>query len=331
MKSWHTRHGLFLLVAFCAGSLVTAPLKAQDAADHWPDKAISLVVPFPAGGTADILGRQVARQLHDVLNVSVVVENKAGAATAIGATYVARAAKDGYTLLLSAGSTFTTTPHLKGQLPYSLDDFVPVAAVATIPFAFVVRKDFPAKTLAEFVQYAKEHPGKINNATNGQGSIVHLLGELVGKGLGVQFTMVHYKGAAPATADMLAGVIDSNVEALTASVPNVNTGGYRALAMIAEERAPLLPDVPTFKELGYPAVVGETWMSIFAPAGTPKSIVDKLSKSINQITNSAEYKDAMLKLGDDAKTTTPEELLDVTKKESAMWKALIEQLGIKGE
>src|SRR5690606_17340069 len=114
--------------------------------------------------------------------------------------------KDGYTLLLSSGSTFTTTPHLMENLPYSLDDFAPVAAVATVPFAFVVRKDFPARTLAEYVAYAKAHPGKINNATNGQGSMVHLLGELVATGLGVKLTQVHYKGAAPATMDMISGV-----------------------------------------------------------------------------------------------------------------------------
>lgn len=303
---------------------------AQDL-NAWPTKALSMVVPFPAGGPADILGRQVAKQLGEVLGVPVVVENKAGAATAIGASFVARAPKDGYTLLLSAGSTFTTTPHLKEQLPYSLKDFEPVGAVATIPFAFVVKKDFPAKTLAEFIDYARANPGKVNNATNGQGSMVHLLGELVGKGLDVKLTMVHYKGAAPSTADMLAGVIDSNVEALTASVPNVRAGNYRALAVLTEKRAPLFPDVPTFKELGYPAIVGETWMSIFAPAGTPKTTIDKLNRALATVIESPEYIEAMRKLGNDPRLTTPAQLLAVTQQESEMWRQLILSLGIKGE
>jgi len=324
--------GLGLLSALFAINVASvADAQPADVASVWPSKPITLVVPFPAGGPADILGRQVARQLHDVLRVSIIVENKAGAATAIGASFVARAPADGYTLLFSAGSTFTTTPHLKEQLPYRLEEFEPVAAVATIPFAFVVKKDFPAQSLDEFVRYARSHPGKINNATNGQGSMVHLLGELVAKGIDAKFTMVHYKGAAPATADMLAGVIDSNVEALTATVPNVTAGHYRALAVLSEDRAPLMPDVPTFKELGYPAVVGETWMSIFAPAGTPKAVVQRLSQALNEITRSSEFGQAMLKLGNDPKTTTPEQLLAVTQKESAMWQALIKQLGIKGE
>src|SRR5207237_6317361 len=144
----------------------------------------------------------------------------------------------------------------------------PVATVCTVPFAFVVKKDFPAKTLREYVAYAKANPGKINNATNGQGSMVHLLGELIAQGLDVKLTHVHYKGAAPATMDMLGGVIDSNVEALTSAVPNVNTGQYRALAVLSAERQPLMPNVPTFKELGYPSVVGETWFAVFAAAGT---------------------------------------------------------------
>jgi tripartite-type tricarboxylate transporter receptor subunit TctC len=323
---------LVLTWALAAATAVPFGALAQGGgAAAWPMKPVTLVVPYPPGGTADVVGRQLAQRLREELGQTFIVENAAGAATAIGATAVARAPKDGYTLLLSAGTTFTTNPHLADKLTYKLDDFDPVATVTTVPFAFVVKKDFPAKTLAEFVTYAKANPGKINNGTNGQGSMVHLLGELVSRGLGVPMTHVHYKGAAPATMDMIGGVIDSNVEALTTAVPNINAGQYRALAVLSAERQPLMPDVPTFKELGYPTIVGETWFAVFAPAGTPKPVIDKLGAALRKITSSAGFGDAMRKLGNEAKTSTPEELRAVTLQQSQLWGDLIRRLNIKAE
>ncbi len=309
---------------------LAAAAQAGDAAS-WPGKPVTLIVPFPPGGTSDVVGRQLAQQLGEVMGGTFIIENKAGAATAIGASYVARAPKDGYTLLLSAGSTFTTTPHLIEKLPYKIDDFAPVAAVATVPFAFVVKKDFPAKTVAEYVAYAKAQPGKINNATNGQGSMVHLLGELIATGLDVKMTQVHYKGAAPATMDMTGGIVDSNVEALTSALPNVNAGKYRAIAVLSAERLPLMPDVPTFRELGYPSIVGETWYAVFAPAGTPKPIVDKLNAALRKVTTSPRFAEAMRKIGNEPKASTPAELIEVTQQQSRNWSELIKRLGIRAE
>ena len=321
-------------LAVAAGLALTALLPfgagAQDAAS-WPNKPVTLVIPYPPGGTSDVVGRILAQRLRDELGQSFIAENKAGAATAIGATAVARAPKDGYTMLLSAGTTFTVIPHMNDKLQYKLEDFEPVAAVATVPFAFVVKKDFPAASIREFAAYAKANPGKVNNATNGPGSMVHLLGELVAQGLGVKLTHVHYKGAAPATMDMLAGVVDSNVEALTSALPNVEAGKYRALAVLSEERLPLLPNVPTFKELGYPSVVGETWYAVFAPAGTPKPIVDKLNATLRKITTSPSFMEAMRKLGNEAKTGTPAELRDLTVQQSKSWGEMIRKHSIKME
>lgn len=304
---------------------------AQSAAPAWPTRPITLVIPFPPGGASDVVGRQLAQRLGDILGTPVVIENKAGAATAIGATHVARAPKDGYTLLLSAGSTFTVTPNLNDKLPYKLDDFEPVAAVATVPFAFVVKKDFPAKTLQEYVAYAKANPGKINNATNGQGSMVHLLGELIASGLDVKLTQVHYKGAAPAMMDMIGGVVDSNVEALTNAVPNVKAGQYRALAVLSAERMPLMPDTPTFRELGHPSIVGETWYGVFAPLGTPKPVIDKLNVALKSITTSASFAESMRMVGNEPKSSTPAELRETTLQQSRMWGDLIKRLNIKVE
>ena len=288
------RNRLKLMAAACALLALGAQAQTADPA-AWPTKPVTLVVPYPPGGTSDVVGRQLAQRLREELGTVFVIDNRAGAATAIGASFVARAPKDGYTLLLSAGTTFTTNPHLNDKLSYKLEDFAPIAALCTVPFAFVVKKDFPAKTLREYVSYAKANPGKINNATNGQGSMVHLLGELIANGLDIKFTEVHYKGAAPATMDMIAGVIDSNVEALTSAVPNVNAGQYRALAVLSAERQALMPTVPTFRELGYPSVLGETWYGVFAPVGTPKPIVDKLAAAIHRITTSASFGEAMRK------------------------------------
>lgn len=311
-----------------AAALLPLAAGAQDASG-WPNKPVTLVIPYPPGGTSDVVGRILAQRLREELGQTFIAENKAGAATAIGATAVARAPKDGYTFLLSAGTTFTVIPHMNDKLQYKLEDFDPVAAVATVPFAFVVKKDFPAATMKEFTAYAKANPGKINNATNGQGSMVHLLGELVAQGLGVKLTHVHYKGAAPATMDMLAGVVDSNVEALTSAVPNVEAGKYRALAVLSEERLPLLPTVPTFKELGYPSVVGETWYAVFAPAGTPKPIVEKLNTTLRKITTSPAFIESMRKLGNEAKASTPAELRDLTLQQSKSWGEMIRKHGIK--
>ena len=316
-----------------AGALAALPLlpSTAHAQDAWPSKPVSLIVPYPPGGTSDVIGRQLAQRLREELGQTFVVENKAGAATAIGATAVARAPKDGYTLLLSAGTTFTVNPHFNDKLQYKLDDFEAVAPVATVPFAFVVRKDFPARTLKEYAAYAKAHPGKINNATNGQGSMVHLLGELIALGLDAKLTQVHYKGAAPATMDMLSGVIDSNVEALTSAVPNVNAGQYRVLAVLSAERLPLMPEVPTFRELGFPSIVGETWFAVFAPLGTPKPALDKLGAALRKITSSVSFAEAMRKIGNEAKSGTPAELRATTLEQSQLWGELIRRLNIKAE
>jgi tripartite-type tricarboxylate transporter receptor subunit TctC len=320
-----------------AGSLAAALLHLEAVAQStdlaaWPSKPVSLVVPYPPGGTSDVIGRQLAQRLREELGTAFIVENKAGASTAIGATHVARSPKDGYTILLSAGTTFTVVPHLNQKLAYTLDDFEPVAAVATVPFVFVVKKDFPAKNLREYVAYAKANPGKVINGTNGQGSLVHLLGELIANGLDVKLTQVHYKGAAPATIDMIGGVIDSNVEALTSAVPNVNAGQYRALAVLSPERLPLMPQVPTFRELGYPSIVGETWFAVFAPAGTPKPIINKLGAALKKITTSETFVESMSKIGNEAKSSaSPAELLAVTQQQSKLWGGMVKRLDIKPE
>lgn len=294
---------MVIAAALAVSLTAVAPARPQ----QYPDRNITMVVPFPPGGTTDIVARILTEQLSADLGKQVIIENRGGASTSIGAQYVAGADKDGYTLLFASATTFTTNPHLL-PIKYKLEDFAPVAMVVKVPFAFVVKKDFPAKNIAEFRAYALAHPNQVNNATNGPGSTVHLMGEVVARGLGVKLQHVHYRGAAPAMNDMLAGIVDSNVEALTNTVPNHKAGTYRALAVLSEERLPQLPDVPTFKELGFPSIVGSTWFAVFAPAATPQPVVNKLSAAITRIVKTPEFARKMEPIGNQPWPMTPAEL-----------------------
>ncbi|MBO9353410.1 tripartite tricarboxylate transporter substrate binding protein [Bordetella petrii] len=312
----------------------TAPFSSfaqSGSAADWPARPVTLVVPFPAGGLSDVIGRQLATLLQEELGQNVIVENRAGAATAIGASFVARAPKDGYTLLLSSGSTFTVLPHLKDKLAYKLADFDPVGTVCISPYVFVVRHGFPAKTLDEFIAYAKANPGKINNATTGQGSMVHLLGELVASSLGISVTQVHYKGTAPLKVDMIGGQVDATEDTMGSALPSVQDGKYRALAMMTAERQAVMPDIPTFKELGYPSVIGETLYAVFAPAGTPEPIIEKLNTVLRKVTTSPRFGEAMRGIGNEPKASTPAELREITMQQSQQLGDLIKRLNLKAD
>lgn len=312
--------------ALIVGLGVSATAGAQG---DYPSRPITLVVPYPAGGTTDVVARLLADDLGKRLGQTIVVENKGGASTAVGASFVARAPNDGYTLLIAAATTFSTNPHLYKDLNYKLEDFDPVGMVVRVPFAFVVKKDLPVNNIAEFIEHAKKHSKGLNQATNGNGSLVHLAGYLVGKELGVPLTFVHYRGAAPAMTDMMGGVVDSNVEALTNAVPNVTDKRYKALAVLSEERAPALPDVPTFKELGYPNLVAESYFAMFAPAGTPEPALEKLSSALAETVGSEGFKAAMSNVHNMAVPSTSEELGEYARKESARWGKIIQDGGIK--
>lgn len=315
---------VFGAILAAAAALATPRAEAAD----YPARPIKLVVPFPAGGTTDVVARLLADRVSPSLGQQMIVENRGGASTTLGAMAVANASKDGYTLLLASASTFTTVPHVM-NVQYGLADFEPISMVVKVPFAFVVKKDLPAKTLGEFRAYALAHPGAINNATNGAASLVHLAGEVVAMELGIKVTHIHYRGAAPATADMLAGTVDSNVEALTSALPNVQEGSYRALAVLSPERLPQLPNVPTFTELGYPKVQAASWFAVLAPAGTPRAITDRLSAEIDRIVRAPDFAARMEQIGNVATTMSPAELKTLIANESAFWGEVVRQADIK--
>ena len=324
MAGWMAWRVLGALAA--AAVFAGPPARAAD----YPVRPVTLVVPFPAGGTTDVVARLLAERLTPGLGQQIVIENRGGASTTIGATVVANAQKDGYTLLLASASTFTTIPHVM-KVRYTLADFEPISMVVKVPFAFVVKKDFPAKTLAEFRAHALARPTAVNNATNGPGSLVHLAGEVAARELGVKVTHVHYRGAAPATQDMMAGIVDSNVEALTNAVPNVQAGAYRALAVLSSQRLPQMPDVPTFAELGYPKVQAESWFAVLAPAGTPAEVTARLSAEIDKVVRSPDFAKRMEEIGNVAVPMGPAELKDFIAKESTLWGGVIREAGVKIE
>lgn len=250
------------------------------AAQTYPSKPITLVVPFAPGGTVNLMGRLIAQRMSEVVGQPVVVDNKAGGGGTIGATFVARAPADGYTLLLGSMGQ-AVQPLLYKNLPFDgTKAFAPVATFAAVPNVLAVSLNTPAKNVAELVQYAKANPGKLNMGSAGVGSINHLLGAMFESRAQVDFTHVPYKGAAPATTDLQSGQINL----LFANLPNVlafaKAGKVRLLGVAADKRNPFIPDVPTFAEAGVKDVAVESWYSIMAPAGTPADVVRKLEHAV---------------------------------------------------
>ncbi|HEX7892212.1 MAG TPA: tripartite tricarboxylate transporter substrate binding protein [Ramlibacter sp.] len=257
---------------------------ATTASAAYPDKPIKLVVPFAPGGTVNLIGRLLAERLSHSLGQQVIVENKGGAGGTIGADFVAKSAPDGYTLLLASSSHQSFHPLLYKKLPYDPNkDFTQVALFAAVPNVLVVSNNVPAKNVREFVAHAKASPKKLFMGSAGNGSVNQLVGELFQHKTGTGFEHVPFKGAGPATVDLLAGQIDLMFVNLPNVIAHVQSGKVRALAVASARRVSSLPDVPTMAEAGVPDFVVDSWAGVLAPAGTPKAIVDKLSIEINKL------------------------------------------------
>jgi len=260
-------------------ALGLAPMAAL--AQAWPARPIKIINPFPPGSPVDVVARSVAQSLEGGLKQSVVVDYKAGAGGTIGAGEVARAPADGYTLLVTSSSTHVIAPALRRQMPYDANnDFVPVALIGYGPTVIVVHPSVPASTLAEFVQYAKANPGKVSYASSGPGTILHLSGELFAHKTGTQLLHVPYKGAVPASTDLLGGQVQAMFDSISNASPQVRAGKLKALAVVTPERTPLLPGVPTATEAGFPGLDFPAWLGVFAPAATPKEVVDRIASTL---------------------------------------------------
>ncbi|WP_298368906.1 tripartite tricarboxylate transporter substrate binding protein [uncultured Bradyrhizobium sp.] len=282
------------IVALTALLVAAPPARAAD----YPTCPIKLVVPYAAGGPTDVLGRIVGEYLGRDLKQVVVVENKAGAQGAIGAEAVARSDPDGYTLFVTAASIFVLNPLLYKKLPYDpARDFRLLSVITDAPMIMEVHPSVPAKTIAEFVAYAKKNPGKLNFGSAGTGGTVHLAGEMFKQMAGVEMTHVPYKGAGPALQDLLSGNIQLMFDTLGTALPPVKSGMLRALGVSSTERVPDLPDLPTIAESGYPDYAVSVWYGIAAPSKVPHEIADKIKASLDRALNDEAFRASLVRIG----------------------------------
>ncbi len=300
-------------------------------AQAWPTKPIRLVVTYPAGGGADLMARLVAPRMAEVLGQPVVVENKGGASGQIGAGEVARAAPDGYTLMLDALS-YAVNPSLFTKLPYDpAKAFTPISVLVLFPNMLVVSPGFEARDVKQLVAMAKAQPGTIAFASSGNGSAQHLAGELFRQRAGVDITHVPYKGGGPALNDVIGGQVPIFFANMASGLPHVKGGRLRALAITGSKRSPALPDAPTMAEAGVPGYEIYEWNAIFAPAGTPAPVVAKLADAIAKAVQSAEFKERVAALGGEIAGYGPAEAERFVREQTELWGKVVRAGNIKAE
>ncbi|KJK25187.1 hypothetical protein UB46_06880 [Burkholderiaceae bacterium 16] len=315
---------LYRLLALAAASTALAfsvPAGAQD----FPARAIHLVVPYPPGGTADILARLVAQHLAERIGKPVVVDNRAGAGTAIGSKFVAQAAPDGYTLLMGTVSSHAMNPALNRGVGYDpVKDFTPISRVASVPFVVLENPSVPAKTMGELIALAKARPGQITYASAGAGTSNHLAGELLAKAADIQLLHVPYKGSAPALADLLGGQVNLMFDLQVTAKAQIQAGTVRALAVTGTHRSSLLPGLPTVAESGVPGFDVTAWFGIFAPAAAPVPVVDILNRHIVAVLKSPEVRQQFAAQGAEVEWSSPDAFRAFVQSEHAKWGGLIQ-------
>ncbi len=325
-----TRRTFTLAVAATAGSALLSASPFALAETDWPNKPIRLVIPFPAGGTTDLIGRIVANEMHKAWDVAVVPDNRAGAGGNIGTEAVARAAPDGYTMLLCTVGTQAINASLYSKLPYDpLKDFAPVTLVAMVPNVVVVNPSVKAQTLQELIALLKANPGKLNYASSGNGTSIHLSAELFKSMTGTFMTHIPYRGSAPALADLLGGQVQVMFDNLPSALPHIKAGKLRALAVTSAKRAPALPDVPTVAEAGVPGYEASSWFGVMAPAKTPSEIVLKTRDTIAKAIARPDAHAKLLAQGADPVGNTPDEFTRFIQAEIAKWAKVVKDSGAK--
>ncbi len=303
---------------------IMAVVPAVAAETDYPTKPILINVPFSAGGTTDLLARAIGQQLGQKWGVSVVIENKPGAGGNIGTAQVARAAPDGYTILMGTIGTHAINPSLYKDMPYdAVKDFAPITRVAMVPNALVVRKDAPYDTVQELIAYGKANPGKLNFGSSGFGSTLHMSGETFKMMTGVQMVHVPYKGSSPAVADLLGGQISMIFDNLPSALPHIKAGRLKALGVTSSERAEQLPDVPTISEAGVDGYAVMSWFGLWAPKDTPPKIVKKLNEAVVEILNEPEMQITIRSQGAIPHPETPEEFAEFIGSETKKWSDVV--------
>jgi tripartite-type tricarboxylate transporter receptor subunit TctC len=306
-----------------AAFLVAIAAQAQP----YPSHAIKLVVPWPPGGAVDIIGRLVADNVSGSIGQPIVIDNRGGAAGAIGSEYVAKSAADGYTLLMGSTTVISINPALQ-KLPYSPTDFAPITMVAFVPHILVIPAEVPANDLKEFVAWVKANPGKVSYASAGPGTPHHIAGEMFKALAGVEMLQVPYKGTGPALIDLIANRVQfMSVEAV-AALPHVRSGKLKALGVATPTRNPLAPDIPTVAEAGLPGFEVTAWYGVVAPLGVPQPAADLLARNISKALENATFREKLAGLGAIPVGGTPEQFGDMLKVENAKWGKAIKDANI---
>jgi len=320
-----TKRLLCRLLAVCLAAL--APALA--AAEAWPAKAVKIVVPFPAGGATDVVARLLGQKLSDLWGQPVVVEDRAGAGGNIGADVVAKAAPDGYTLLMTSGSIVTANPYMYKSMTFNpAHDLVGITNVAAGPQVIVVTNSLPVKDLREFIAYVKANPGKLNYGSAGIGTQVHLATENFAYAAGLEMTHIPYKGEALALTDLMGGQVQMVTPNLGAAINLIKQGKIRALAVTSAKRSPQLPDVPAASEV-LPGFENTGWFGLMAPTGTPKDVIEKVYHDSVGILKTEDFREKLAKQGMAPVANTPAEFNAAIREESARWAKVIRERGLK--
>ena len=298
-------------------------------AQAWPSKPLTIVVPFPAGGTTDVLARAIATKLGPAINQSVIVDNRPGAGSTLGAALVAKATPDGHTLLMGAVH-HTIATNVYKKLSYDFQkDFAPITVVALVPNVLVVSASKPYKTVSDLVADARSAPDKLTYGSNGNGTAQHLIGTQFQMISGARILHVPYKGSAPLTTDMLGGQVDMSFDTITPVLPFIKQGKFRALAVTTAKRSSALPDVPTMQEAGIAGLNIGTWFGLLAPAATPKDITEKLNKEIVRIINTPEFQKQMADIGAEPVGNTQQEMAKQIQEETDKFAVLVKAGNVK--
>ena len=297
----------------------------------FPDKPMTLIVPYPPGGATDVVGRILAKALGSRLGQTMVVENKAGAGTAIGATALAQAAPDGHTLFFSSNTTYTMNPAIKSSLPYDPQKFDAIGVVGVVPLALLANPSLPASNARDVVALAKRAPGKLSYGSFGTGTSSHFGGEIFKYETGVDILHVPYKGSAPAMQDVIAGQIQLTVDTVLAAKPQADAGKVKVLAVMASRRVPMLPDVPTMIEAGYPGVVVEPWGAVVAPGGLKPDVKKQLAKALAEVLADPDVKAQIERTGFNVAHEPPASYDTRLAKELPALRALVHKAGITAQ
>lgn len=323
----------FCLAAGLAVSTLLAPSLPALAQTGYPARPVSMIVPFPPGGATDVGGRVLAQALGKELGQSVVVENRAGAGTVIGASYVARAAPDGYTLLISSGTTFTINPAVRRELPYDpVKNFEPIGIVGRTGLILLANPQVPVTDLKSFLAYVKDpaHAGTPYGSF-GSGTTANFVGEAFAAAAGIKLTHVAYKGSAPAMADLIGGQIPFSVDTVAAALPQLKNGKVKAIAVSSPQRSAFLPDVPTFAESGYPQVAMDTWLMVAAPRGLPADVKTRLGKALAAVMADPEVRRNLLALGFEPGFEDGQQGEALIRKELPQMREIAERANIKAD